>query len=87
MSFRLGEQGYANAEIEPVPELNHENKEAEITFYVDPKSRVYVRRINFHGVDEVDDEVLRERCGKWRARIFPISLSNDRRFDCSDCRM
>ena len=59
MSYRLGEQGYANAEIEAVPELDHEKLEAEITFYVDPKSRVYVRRINFHGVDEVDDEVLR----------------------------
>jgi len=59
MSMRLGEQGYANAEIEPVPELDHENKTADITFYVDPKSRVYVRRINFKGIDEVDDEVLR----------------------------
>ena len=59
MSFRLGEQGYANAEIEPVPELDQENKEASITFYINPKSRVYVRRINFHGVSEVDDEVLR----------------------------
>ena len=59
MSLRLGEQGYANAEIEAVPELNHETREAEITFFVDPKSRVYVRRINFHGVSEVDDEVLR----------------------------
>ncbi len=59
MSYRLGEQGYANAEIEPIPELNHETKETVITFYVDPKSRVYVRRINFNGVDQVDDEVLR----------------------------
>ncbi len=59
MTFRMGEQGYANAEIEPVPELDHESMEAAVTFYVDPKSRVYVRRINFHGVSEVDDEVLR----------------------------
>lgn len=59
MSFRLGEEGYANAEIEPVPELDHEKKETSVTFYVDPKSRVYVRRINFSGVDQVDDEVLR----------------------------
>ena len=59
MSFRLGEEGYANANIEPVPELDHEKKEASITFYVNPNSRVYVRRINFNGVDEVDDEVLR----------------------------
>ena len=59
MTFRLGEEGYANSEVEPVPELDHEKKEASITFYVNPKSRVYVRNINFRGVDQVDDEVLR----------------------------
>ncbi len=59
MSLRLGEEGYANSEIEPVWELDEDTKEAAITFFVDPKSRVYVRRINFHGVSEVDDEVLR----------------------------
>ena len=59
MTFRLGEEGYANAEIEPVPELDHENKEAEVTFYINPQNRVYVRNINFNGVNQVDDEVLR----------------------------
>ncbi|MFT5502101.1 MAG: outer membrane protein insertion porin family, partial [Woeseiaceae bacterium] len=59
MSFRMGEEGYANAEVEPVPELDREKKEAAITFFINPASRVYVRRINFNGVDEVDDEVLR----------------------------
>ena len=59
MAFRLGEEGYANAEIEPVPELDREKKEAEITFYINPQSRVYVRNINFTSVDQVDDEVLR----------------------------
>ncbi len=59
MSFRLGERGYANANIEPVPELDYENKEVTVTFYINPQSRVYVRRINFNGIDEIDDEVLR----------------------------
>jgi outer membrane protein insertion porin family len=59
MSFRLGEQGYANAEVEPVPELDYENKEVAVTFFINPNSRVYVRRINFRGVDQIDDEVLR----------------------------
>ncbi len=59
MALRLGEEGYANAEIEPVWELDREAKEAKITFFVDPQSRVYVRRINFNGVDQVEDEVLR----------------------------
>lgn len=59
MSFRLGEDGYANAKIEPVPELDYEAKEVAVTFYIDPGSRVYVRRINFNGIKEVDDEVFR----------------------------
>jgi outer membrane protein insertion porin family len=59
MSFRLGEEGYANAEIEPVPELDYETKEVSVTFYIDPGSRMYVRRINFNGINEVDDEVFR----------------------------
>lgn len=59
MSFRLGEEGYANAEIEPVPELNYETKEVDVTFYISPQNRVYVNRINFNGVDQIDDEVLR----------------------------
>ena len=59
MKFRLGEEGYANAEIEPVWDLNEKTLEAEVTFFVDPQSRVYVRRINFNGVNEIEDEVLR----------------------------
>lgn len=59
MQFILGAEGYANAEIEPVPDLDHETKEAAVTFYMNPQSRVYVRKINFHGIDQVDDEVLR----------------------------
>lgn len=74
MSYRLGEQGYANAEIEPVPELNHETKEAEITFYVDPKSRVYVRRISFHGINEVDDEVLRREMRQMESAYLSNTL-------------
>ncbi len=59
MQFRLGGEGYANAQVEPVPELDHEMKEASVTFYVNPQNRVYVRNINFNGIDQVDDEVLR----------------------------
>ena len=57
--LRLGEEGYAFALIEPVPELDREEKTVDVTLYVDPKNRVYVRRINFHGADSVNDEVFR----------------------------
>ena len=59
MAARLGQDGYAFAEIRAVPELDEEAKTAAITFFVDPHNRVYVRRINFNGADNVNDEVFR----------------------------
>ncbi len=74
MQFRLGEEGYANAEIEPVPELDHESKEASVTFYLNPQSRVYVRNINFNGISEVDDEVLRREMRQMEGSYLSNSL-------------
>ncbi|MCC5867070.1 MAG: outer membrane protein assembly factor BamA [Gammaproteobacteria bacterium] len=59
ISFRLGADGYAFAEINPVPELDRENRQASVTVYIEPRNRVYVRRINFGGTDRVNDEVFR----------------------------
>lgn len=55
----LGLSGYAFAEVQAVPEIDHDTKRVRVTFFVDPQSRVYVRRINFNGADNVDDEVFR----------------------------
>jgi len=74
MRLRLSEEGYAFSEVEPVPELDKENKEVTITFYVDPKNRVYVRRINFHGADSVNDEVFRREMRQFEGGY----LSNSR---------
>jgi len=59
MRLRLGEDGYAFAQVQAVPELDRETKEASVTFYIEPQNRVYVRRINFNGSDSVNDEVFR----------------------------
>ncbi|MDX1514056.1 MAG: outer membrane protein assembly factor BamA, partial [Gammaproteobacteria bacterium] len=56
---RLGEEGYAFANINAVPEINDEKKQVQLTFFVDPGKRVYVRRINFKGNTKTQDEVLR----------------------------
>ena len=74
MQFRLGEEGYANAEIEPVPELDHDKKEAAITFYLNPQNRVYVRNIKFNGISEVDDEVLRREMRQMEGSYLSNSL-------------
>lgn len=59
MSFRLSQDGYAFADIQPVPEINEDTKEVAVTFVIEPNNRVYVRRINFLGADSVNDEVFR----------------------------
>jgi len=59
MSNRLGQDGYAFAQVRALPDLDKEKKTAAITFFVDAKSRVYVRHVNFNGTDSVNDEVLR----------------------------
>ena len=59
MSERLGDEGYALANVNPVPELDEENYTVTLTFFVDPGKRVYVRRIGFIGNISTRDEVLR----------------------------
>ena len=59
MGERLGEEGYAFANINTVPRLDDENKKVALNFAVDPGRRVYVRRINFQGNTKTQDEVLR----------------------------
>lgn len=59
MTTRLGQDGYAFAQVRAVPELDEENKSVSVRFFVDPQNRVYVRRINFLGADNVNDEVFR----------------------------
>jgi outer membrane protein insertion porin family len=56
---RLGEEGYAFAHINAVPEIDPENKTVALTFFIDQGKRIYVRRINFKGNTITRDEVLR----------------------------
>ncbi len=59
ISDRLGDEGYAFANVNMVPEINEANKTVDMTFFVDPGKRVYVRRINMKGNTKTRDEVLR----------------------------
>lgn len=59
ISDALGDQGYAFANINPIPEVDKEKREVALTYFVDPGKRVYVRRINLSGNVRTDDEVLR----------------------------
>ena len=56
---RLGDEGYAFANVNAVPEIDNNNKEVSLTYFIDPGKRVYVRRINIKGNEKTEDEVIR----------------------------
>ena len=69
--YRLGNEGYAFANVNPVPDIDREKKQVAFTLYVDPGRRVYVRRINISGNTTTRDEVIRREMrqleGGWYA--------------------
>ncbi|MBC7943741.1 MAG: outer membrane protein assembly factor BamA [Burkholderiales bacterium] len=56
---RLGDDGYAFANVNAAPELDKANQQVSFTFFVDPGRRVYVRRVNISGNTRTRDEVIR----------------------------
>src|SRR4051812_22823879 len=56
---RLGNEGYAFANANAVPEVDREKRTVAFTILVDPGRRVYVRRINVVGNSRTRDEVVR----------------------------
>jgi outer membrane protein insertion porin family len=59
LTERLGEEGYAFANVNAIPEIDEQEQEVALTFFIDAGKRVYVRRINFKGNTKTRDEVLR----------------------------
>lgn len=55
----LGNAGYTNAKVDGIPRKNEEEKTVDLTFFVDPGKRVYVRRIEFNGNTKTSDNVVR----------------------------
>jgi outer membrane protein insertion porin family len=70
---RLGAEGFYFAKVEPVPQIDEANKIVNLTLFVDPGSRVYVRHINFTGTTRSDDESLRREMrqleGAWLSNV------------------
>lgn len=56
---RLGDDGYAFANVNSIPKVNEDDKTVSLELVVDPGRRVYVRRINITGNRVTRDEVIR----------------------------
>ena len=59
MIKRLGNDGYTFAKVDGIPKIDDDKKEVDITFFIEPGKRTYVRRVNFAGNESTLDEVLR----------------------------
>lgn len=66
----LGNIGYAFANVTPVPDIDSENREVSLTFFVEPGQRVYVRRIDFFGNYKTRDRVLRREMRQFEGAWF-----------------
>lgn len=81
ISERMGNFGYAFANVNANPEINRETKEVSFTVLIDPGKRIYVRRINVAGNTKTRDEVIRREFRQFESSWYDgqkIKLSRDR---------
>ena len=81
MGDRLGNDGFAFANVNAVPEVDKEQHTAAFTFFVDPGRRVYVRRISLTGNTRTRDQVLRREMRQLESSVYSadkIQLSKER---------
>ena len=59
ISDRLGNDGYAFANVNAIPAIDKQKQQVGFTFFIDPGRRVYINRINVSGNTRTRDEVIR----------------------------
>ncbi|MBX2880265.1 MAG: outer membrane protein assembly factor BamA [Granulosicoccus sp.] len=73
---RLGQDGYAFASVDVLPDINDELRTVDLRFVIKPGKRVYVRRIVFSGQYKTRDEVLRREMRQLEGSRFSPALVN-----------
>jgi outer membrane protein insertion porin family len=71
---RLGNDGYAFANVNAVPEIDKDKHTVAFTFMVDPGHRVYVNHINFTGNKITRDEVARREFRQLEGSWYDAAL-------------
>ena len=66
----LANVGYAFANVNPIPQIDRENRLVTINYFVDPGKWVYVRQITFVGNSGTKDEVLRREMRQFEGGWF-----------------
>ena len=73
---RLGVDGYAFANVNPIPKIDESSKQVSLSLFIDPGSRVYVRRINILGNTKTKDEVIRRELRQMEGGWISTPLVN-----------
>ncbi len=81
MNNRMGELGYASAQINPVPTVDYEKRSIAFDVLLDTGARTYVRKINVTGNTRTRDAVVRREIRQIEAAWYDaekIRQSRDR---------
>ena len=70
---RLGNEGYAFANANAVPQVDRDKRTVAFAIVIDPGRRVYVRRINVAGNTKTRDEVVRREMRQLEGAYFDAS--------------
>lgn len=74
ISNRLNNEGYAFAEVSEILDINDEEKTVDVTFFIDPQMRTYVRRIEYRGNTRTQGEVLRREMRQMESAVASTQL-------------
>ena len=76
----MSNQGFSSAEVEAITEDSEKEGYVDVTIFIDPGQRTYIRKINFSGNSRTHDVVLRREMrqmeGSWASDIL---LENSKR--------
>lgn len=78
---KVGDYGYAFANVNPIPEVDVTTHTVAYTLYVDLGKKVYIRSINISGNDKTRDVVIRRELRQQEAALYnadAIKRSKDR---------
>jgi outer membrane protein insertion porin family len=70
---RLGNDGYAFANANAIPEVDKEKRSVAFNVVIDPGRRVYVRRIDVAGNTKTRDEVIRREMRQFEGAYYDAS--------------
>ena len=73
ISDRLGNEGYAFANANAIPNIDKEKRTVAFSIVVDPGRRVYVRRIDVAGNTKTRDEVVRRELRQLEGAYYDAS--------------